>query len=256
MGKRSILIRTVTADRGTVQVPMLAPHLKFRVIEQGQVLITSETFNTLINGSIYPSLLPLLDGKRTCSDIAAALQAGFMAFQVEAAITGLASRGYVVSGEHDMDSGSAAFWCSLGASPVWAEDRLRAARVRVIGTDHGFTRHLVGMGVSVVDDSPDLVVAVCDDYLDEQNAALNRQHLASGVPWTVLVPKGMWPLVGPVFRPGGGGGAAPTLTAGGVPVGIALPIGCVATRRSTTFCVTLMVMRRPPCSRRWPRRWP
>ena len=216
MGKRSILIRTVTADRGMVQVPMLAPHLKFRVIEQGQVLITSETFNTLINGSIYPSLLPLLDGKRTCSDIAAALQAGFMAFQVEAAITGLASRGYVVSGEHDMDSGSAAFWCSLGASPVWAEDRLRAARVRVLGTDHGFTRHLVGMGVSVVDDSPDLVVAVCDDYLDEQNAALNRQHLASGVPWTVLVPKGMWPLVGPVFRPGGGG-SSPHSNGGGGP---------------------------------------
>ena len=200
MSKRGILIKTVVADRGMIRVPVLTPHLEFRLIEQGQVLIAAENFNTLIHGSIYAVLLPLLDGKRTQDEIVAALETRYMPFQVAGAIAVLAERGYVVSGEHTMDRGTAAFWASLGASPRWAEEVLEASRVTILGDNGRLAQQLTAMGIDVVDDDPSLTVVVCDDYLDERHNGINRAHLDSGVPWTLVMPKSMRPMCGPVFQ--------------------------------------------------------
>jgi len=57
------------------------------------------------------------------------------------------------------------------------------------------------MGVAIATDDPTLSIVVCDDYLDERLAEVNRLHIACGVPWTLAAPKGMQPLFGPIFRP-------------------------------------------------------
>ncbi len=196
-----ILKKTVPADRGLVEVPVLAPHLDFRPIHDQQVLLVSETFNTLLRGAIQKDLLPLLDGRRTRNEIVAALDGAHSASNVEAALVALASRGYVVSGEHSMERGRAAYWSSLGASPRWAEERLRASTVEVAGDDGRLARLLEAMDVDVSGDRPALSVVVCADYLDERHAEFNRRHLASGAPWMLLRPQGVQPLFGPVFRP-------------------------------------------------------
>ena len=198
---RGILKRITPADSGLVEVPVLAPHFEFRPIDDGQVFLVSETFNTLLHGCIHPDLLPLLDGRRSHHDITAALAGKHSALEVQTALVSLASRGYVVSGEYAMKRGPAAFWSSLGASPLWAEERLGAARVAVAGDDGHLARRLDAMGVAVGADHPTLSVFVCADYLDERHAAINRRHLASGSPWMLLRPKGVQPLFGPVFRP-------------------------------------------------------
>ena len=196
-----ILKKFTAADRGLIEVPTLAPHLEFREIEDGQVLLVSDTFNTLIRGQIHVDLLPLLDGRRSHHDIAAVLAGTHSASNVQAALVSLASRGYIVSSNYSMERGSAAFWSSLGASPQWAEERLKASRVAIAGDDGCLTRQFDVMGVPVNADSPTLSVIVCADYLDEWHATINRRHLASDAPWLLVKPKGAQPLFGPVFRP-------------------------------------------------------
>ena len=197
-----ILHKTTAADHGLVEVPVLAPHFEFRAIDDGQALLVSETFNTLLRGRIHCDLLPLLDGSRPRRDIVAALAGAHSASDVGAALAMLASRGYIVSADYAMERRTAAFWAALGASPRWAEQRLKAARVAVAGDDDGrLARRLDAMGVTVGAEGPALSVIVCADYLDERHAAVNRRHVASGAPWVLVRPAGMQPLFGPVFRP-------------------------------------------------------
>ena len=179
---------------------MLAPHLEVRSIDDGQVLLVSESSDTLLHGAIHADLLPLLDGRRSYRDIVHALAGKHSVFHVHATLVALASRGYVVSGEYAMDRGSAAFWSSLGASPRCAEERLAASRVEISGDGH-LARRLEVMGVRVGADHPTLTVIVCADYLDEWHDTVNRRHIACGAPWMLVRPKGVNPLFGPVFRP-------------------------------------------------------
>ena len=198
---RGILKKITPADSGLVKTPVLAPHIEFRRIEDGQVLLVSESFNTLLHGRIHCDLLPLLDGHRSHQDVTAALAGEHAALDVEAELVALASRGYIVSGEYAMERGRAAFWSSLGASPRWAEERLSASRVLIDGDDGRLARRLEAMGVAVGADHPALSVFVCADYLEKRHAAINQRHLASGVPWMLIRPAGVKPLFGPVFRP-------------------------------------------------------
>ena len=196
-----VLRRTTTADQGLIAAPAVTPHFEIRAISDRELLLVSESFNTLLRGRIHGDLLPLLDGRRSPRDIAASLAEKYPEFEVRKALVALASRGYVVSGEHTMERSRAAYWSSLGVSPRWAEGRLGGGVV-VTGDDGRLVRRLAAMGVAVSSGSPSLSVIVCADYLDERHAAVNQRHLGSGVPWMLVRPRGMQPLFGPVFRPG------------------------------------------------------
>ena len=200
-----LLKRTTAADRGLVERPVLTPHLEFRPIEDGQVLLVSETYNTLLKGLIHSDLLPLLDGHRSHRDIVAALAPAHSALDVRTAIVSLASRGYVVSGDFAMDRGRAAYWSSLGVSPRRAEERLSASSVATAGDTGRLTRRLDAMGVAVGAGNPTLTVLVCADYLEEAHHAVNRRHIESGAPWMLVRPNGMQPLFGPGLPAGGTG---------------------------------------------------
>ena len=195
-----ILIRTTSADRGLVKFPVLTPHLKCHEIGKQQVLLVSETFNTLLHGELNRNLLPLLDGRHPQDEILATIGDAHAATDILAAIASLSAKGYVVSAEHGMDRCQAAYWSSLGASPRWVEQRLAETRIAVEGDDGGLIRHLERMGAVVGMRSPKLTVIVCNDYLDESLAGVNRRQLEASAPWTLVRPRGMEALFGPVFR--------------------------------------------------------
>ncbi|MCY4231794.1 MAG: TOMM precursor leader peptide-binding protein, partial [Alphaproteobacteria bacterium] len=197
----SILKKTTAADCGRIERPMLTPHLEFRDIGDGRMLLVSESFNTLLGGQEHADLLPLLDGRRSRADIIAALAGTHSESAVKSQLASLAFRGYVVSGDHTMERGSAVFWSSLGATPRWVEERLRTSTVAIHGDDGCLARRLETIGVTVAEESPAVSVVVCDDYLDPGHAGINQRHLSSGAPWMLVRPKGVQPLFGPVFRP-------------------------------------------------------
>jgi len=195
-----ILTRTTRADRGIVRLPALTPHLRFHDIGEAQVLLVSESFNTLLHGKLHCDLLPLLDGRHPSDEIVAALEGAHAATDVLAAITAFAAKGYLVSADHGMDGRQAAYWSSLGASPRWVEERLAQSRVTVEGDDGGLVRLLEANGAWVGTGDPKLTVVVCGDYLDAHLAEVNRRQLQAGAPWTPVRPSGMEPLFGPIFR--------------------------------------------------------
>ena len=200
-----ILAKTTSADRGIVEVPMLTPHLDFRRVETDKALLVSETFSSVLDGPCSLDLLPLLDGTRSRHEIIAALADRHSALDVQTMLVFWASRGYVVSGDFAMDRGLAAFWSALGVSPRWAAGCLETAKVAVVGDDGRMARQLARLGIFVSAGEPLVWVIVCDDYLNEGHAATNQQHLASGLPWTLVKPVGVKPLCGPIFRPADGG---------------------------------------------------
>ena len=204
-GEARALFRVTEADRGTVERPLLSPHLEVRPLGGEAALLISETFNAALYGRRYVDLLPLLDGTRTRREIAAALSGTYGPLEVQTALVSLASKGYVVSGEFGLGRDAAAFWCSVGVSPRWAEERLGSARVSVSGDADGrLGSALSAMGLAVVADGGEATLSVvrATDYLE--HAETNRRHLASGVPWVLVKAAGSWPMFGPVFRSGEG----------------------------------------------------
>ena len=197
-------LRTDT-DRGIIEVPTIAPNLEVRLPGEEIALLVSETFNALLHGKRYVDLLPLIDGVRSRHEIVRLLARRHSPLAVQSALVSMATKGYLVSGEYEMDRETAAFWCAFGASPRWAEARLSATRVAVRGDDGSLAQSLRETGLSVTEDEPTLVVVRTDDYLDHAHAETNRRHLACGIPWTLVKPKGLVPLFGPVFRPGDDG---------------------------------------------------
>ena len=199
------LTRTTPADQGLVELPALAPHLQFRVIAEAQTLLVSEAFNTLLHGKLNRDLLPLLDGRRPLDEIVAALKDSHSAGDVQAAVASLSARGYVVSADHGMEQRRAAYWSSLGASPRWVEQRLKESAVAVEGDDGRLTRHLADVGARLGTGDEQLTVVVCEDYLEERLAELNRHQLRARKPWMLVRPHGMEALFGPVFCANGQG---------------------------------------------------
>ena len=189
------------SDSGQIARPALAPHLEYRSIGDGQVLLVSETFNTLLHGQVYGDLLPLLDGYRSRDSIVDALDGAHRETDVCKALAFLQSRGYIVSGDHGMERGKAAFWSSQGISPRQVEERLHAAQVVIHGDDGRLATRLEAMGIAVGTGHPSLSVYASSDYLDDEFAAVNREHLKSAAPWALVRPAGIQPLFGPVFRP-------------------------------------------------------
>ncbi len=198
--RRGILTRTTPADEGLVKLPALAPHLQFHDIGEQQTLLVSESFNTLLHGKLYCDLLPLLDGRRAPDEIVAALDGAHAAADVVAAVAALSAKGYVVSADHGMGRSRAAYWSSLGASPRWVEQRLAESHIAVEGDDGRFIRHLEESGARVGSGDLKLTVVVCDDYLEARLADVNRRQLKGRAPWTLVRPRGMEALFGPVFR--------------------------------------------------------
>ena len=196
---RGKLTKTTPADRGHVDLPALTPHLRSHVIGDGQTLLVSENFDTLLHGGLYCDLLPLLDGRHQLAGITARLEDRHTAANVLAAVVSLADRGYVVSGDHGMDPDRAAYWSSIGASPRWVEHRLAESRIAVKGDNGRLVRHLEESGAGVVTTDPQLTVLHCDDYLETRFTDLNRHQIEAGAPWTLVRPRGMDALFGPVF---------------------------------------------------------
>ena len=203
--RQGILTRTTPADQGLVELPALAPHLQFHDIGEQQTLLVSESFNTLLHGKLNCDLLPLLDGRHRQGEIVAALDGAHAAADVLAAIVSLSAKGYVVSADHGMEPCLAAYWSSLGASPRWVEQRLAESRIAVEGDDGRLIRRLEKSGARVATGDPELTVTVCDDYLDARLAEVNRRRIEARAPWTLVRPRGMEALFGPVFRADGQG---------------------------------------------------
>ncbi|MYD45311.1 MAG: TOMM precursor leader peptide-binding protein [Gammaproteobacteria bacterium] len=195
-----ILTKTTPEDQGLVKLPVLAPHLKFHDIGDHNVLLVSESFNTLLRGKLYCDLMPLVDGCNSLDSILSSLDSTHEFASLLAAIVSLSTKGYIVSADHSLNSSTAAYWSSLGASPRWVERRLADASVSVNEDQEELVRHLNEAGISIVKENPNLSVTVCDDFLAKDFLEPNKRNCDLKIPWMLVRPRGIEILFGPIFN--------------------------------------------------------
>jgi len=195
-----ILTKTTPEDQGPVELPVLAPHLKFHDIGDQNVLLVSESFNTLLRGKLYCDLIPLLDGCNSLDSILSSLDSKHDFASILAAIVSLSTKGYIVSADHSLNSSIAAYWSSLGASPRWVEQRLAEACVLVNEDQKELVRCLNDAGVSTNNENPNLNVSVCDDYLAKEFQETNQTNHDLKIPWMLVRPRSIEILFGPIFN--------------------------------------------------------
>jgi oxazoline/thiazoline synthase len=190
-------------------IPQFSPNLTVYVLPPESVCLYSENRKFFLHGELYCKLAAAIaKGGKSCRELAHDLEHQFPSDKIQEALKRLFERRYVVPASRSSASLAAAYWASLGLPLETAETNLQKCRVRVQsagvqgGTEIGAA--LRQMGVRVVDRAPDLTVTVVSDYLDGRLAKLNEQHLADPMPWLLVQPSGLVPLVGPVFTPGKG----------------------------------------------------
>ena len=190
-------------------VPQFAPNFSVYVLPPDVVCLYSEDRKFLLHGELYCALAYAIGkGGKSFPQLVRDLEKDFPSDKIQEALKRLVDRRYVLPASSSSNGPVAAYWASLGLSPETAKQNLQKCRVRIQSIDvqgeTALAAALSGLGVRVVKRSPDLTVTLVNDYLDAQLADLNRQHLADGAPWVLVQPSGIFPLVGPMFRPGQG----------------------------------------------------
>jgi oxazoline/thiazoline synthase len=190
-------------------VPRFSPNFTVYVLPPDAVCLYSEDRKFLLHGELYCALASAIGrGRSSFQQLIRDLERDFPSDKIQEALKRLVDRRYVVASSSSSNGPVAAYWASLGLSPESAEQNLRKCRVGIQslnvqgGTELGAA--LSELGVRVAKRSPDLMVTLVNDYLEERLDELNRQHLSARTPWVLAQPSGIFPLVGPVFRPGQG----------------------------------------------------
>jgi oxazoline/thiazoline synthase len=204
----------MTADHGKKfakdngqDVPQFAPNFTVYALPPDVVCLYSEDRKFLLYGELYCALASAIaKGGRSFRELVRDLEQDFPSDKIHEALKRLVDRRYVVPASSFSTGPVAAYWASLGLSPETAEQNLQKCHVRIQSIDvQGATElgaALSRLGVRVVKRSAELTVILVNDYLEARLAESNRQHLSDGAPWTLVQPSGIFPLVGPVFRPG------------------------------------------------------
>jgi oxazoline/thiazoline synthase len=188
-------------------------HLRAEVVSGDATYLFSERGVTALTGSQVEALAPLLDGTRDLAGVLRDMPAGTSAAQVETLVARLVEAGLVThwsqpgTGAQD---GTLAYWDAARIDPVAAVARVATARVALICTGRtgsaAAEAALAGAGLSVSngpDESADLSVVLCEDYLEPALAGIDAAHRAAGRPWLLAKPGGATVWIGPVFQPPG-----------------------------------------------------
>src|SRR5271163_4406981 len=188
-------------------IPQFAPNFTVYVLPPGVVCLYSEDRKFLLHGELYCALASAIaKGGKSFRELVRELEPDFPSDKIQEALTRLLDRHYVIPTSRCSNGATAAYWASLGLSPETAERNLQKCRVRIQSINvEGATElgaALSELGVRLVKRSPGLTVTLVNDYLEAQLAELNGRHLSDHTPWVLVQPSGIFPLVGPVFRPG------------------------------------------------------
>jgi bacteriocin biosynthesis cyclodehydratase domain-containing protein len=198
--------RSFTLPKGK-DVLQFAANFSVYVLPPNAVCLYSEDRKFFLHGELYCALASAI-GKagKSVRELVSELEKDFPSDKIEEALQRLLERRYVAVASPTSAGIAAAYWASIGLSPEAAETNLKKCRVRIQSIDVQGAKELSSslreLGVRVVTRSPDLTVTLVNDYLEGRLDELNREHLSEQTPWLLVQPSGIFPLVGPIFRPG------------------------------------------------------
>ena len=182
-------------------------HLRVEPHGDDRVFLIGERDRFMLQGTIHAQVAPLVDGRRTVGDIAAALQGRVAPAEVFYSLHTLEQLGYVTEHVPDAAPERVAFWQSQGLNAAQTIARLAATAVSIQawgGLDPAsLASALIDAGAQVNERAP-LRILLVEDFLLPDLQAHNREALATKAAWMVVKPSGSAPWIGPIFRPGEG----------------------------------------------------
>src|SRR4051812_23072605 len=194
------------APRGSRDIAQFAPNFSVYVLPPDVVCLYSENRKFFLHGALYCALASAIGAGKGVAQLVRELQKDFPPDQIHEGLKRLTDRRFVVAASKSPTAPADVYWASLGLLPADANANLQNCRVRIESIDVQGARELgaalKALGVRVVRGPADLTVTLVSDYLEARLAELNRQHLSDRTPWLLVQPSGIFPLVGPVFRPG------------------------------------------------------
>jgi oxazoline/thiazoline synthase len=199
-------------------------------------VLVGELRSLLVEDPVVADVVGLLDGTRPVAEVAAALRGRHPLVAVLGAVhrlrrLGVLAAGPGLPGADPRGADRAAAWDAREVPPAAAEDWYRTGAVTLLDlgapTAPDLARALRALGVrvstvdmstlstvemstmftvemSTVDPAAQLVVAPAS-MTDPRLAAVNRERLAGGRPWTLVRPHGRVLLIGPHLVPGSTG---------------------------------------------------
>src|SRR6476619_4952646 len=195
------------AEHDSNDVPRFAPNFTVNVLPPDVVCLYSEDRKFFLHGELYCALASAIgEGGKSVRKLVRELGQDFPTDKIHEALKRLFDRRHIVPASRFSTGVVAAYWASLGLSPERAARNLQKCRVLIQAIDVSGAGKLEGaltaLGVRVVKRSADLTITVVSDYLERRLDEMNRHHLSDRTPWLLVQPSGIFPLVGPVFRPG------------------------------------------------------
>jgi len=206
-GSKTVGSKTAAKRQAGKDALQFAPNFTAYVLPPDVVCLYSEDRKFFLHGELYCTLASeIAKGGKSAKDLVCDLKKQFPSDKIEEALKRLIERRYVTAATSDSTGAVAGYWASLGLPPDIAEKNLGNCKVRVESFDVAGAKELTAalgeLGVRVVQRSQDLTVTLVNDYLERRLAELNRQRVADKTPWLLVQPSGVFPLVGPVFKPG------------------------------------------------------
>jgi len=206
-GSKTVGSKTAAKRQTSKDALQFAPNFTAYVLPPDVVCLYSEDRKFFLHGELYCTLASeIAKGGKSAKDLVSDLKKQFPSDKIEEALKRLIERRYVTAATSDSTGAVAGYWASLGLPPDIAEKNLGNCKVRVESFDVAGAKELTAalgeLGVRVVQRSQDLTVTLVNDYLERRLAELNRQRVADKTPWLLVQPSGVFPLVGPVFKPG------------------------------------------------------
>jgi len=178
------------------------------VLPPDVVCLYSEHRKFFLHGELSCALATAIGARRSYRDIFRELTRTYPAEAIEEALRRMIDRRYLVTAARDTAATTAAYWTSLGLPFDVAKQNLESCTVHLEAIDvegqAALSAALGALGVRVARRSGDLTIVLASDYLEGRLDAVNRRHLSAGTPWLLAQPSGIFPLVGPIFRPGEG----------------------------------------------------
>jgi oxazoline/thiazoline synthase len=192
--------------------PAFRPHWHIAPVGDREVFLIAEGRNVVLNGRAYVELARLINGERTTDAIVDELIESLPAAEIYLGLLKLERDGFIEDRDAQvLPLAEAAWWGMHGVSQASALEALRSCMVgvRSIGRvdDAPIRRLLHESGVVVApNDAPELGLQIVgvDDYLQPALRGVDAEMRASGTPWLLVKPVGMFPWIGPLFDPGNG----------------------------------------------------
>ena len=188
-----------------MQRPQFKAHFHVEVVKGEGVFLVSEIGHSVLNGCLFETVAPLIDGRRSVDDIIDELQGQVSAAEVFYALTLLEKKGYLSESDHSLPAGESTFWAIQGISSETAARHLEETKVSVTGFGDVAVEPFLTLLESLhvrVGEVAGLGVVLTDDYLRKELQAYNQESLRTGRPWMLCKPVGGQILIGPVFYPG------------------------------------------------------